>query len=140
MHGVVVGNVENVNLSVDNEVPLYKLCFTLCYTQRYELCYRLSVPGPCLPYPRAFPSLIVLPQRKSGCSCSTTSENQNCSDASADSHPTALYLVGGFIGVADVTLNDVIPVSTQDITRLILDQGQALADRLDITHQICILN
>ena len=36
---------------------------------------------------------------------------------------TTLYMVGGFVAIPDLTLNDVIPVSVPDVTRLKVNQG-----------------
>ena len=101
-----------------------------------------TLPGPALPFPRAFPSMIALPQKrgegKEGQAApshiasllSTTGHaipSHNVSvfktTESAAKDETTLYIVGGFVAVPDMTLNDVIPVSAPDVTRLKVNQG-----------------
>ena len=97
-------------------------------------------PGPTLPYPRAFPSMIQMPQKRSSDSldhhsASATSRERggSCPAAAAaagkksdETMPSMLFLVGGFIGTPDMTLNDVIPVSVPDLVRLDLRKGETV--------------
>ena len=104
--------------------------------------------GPRLPYPRAFPTLIALPQVRGG----GGGEDRGGANHPSPQHPLpgsripmilareeeemakrkeeesplppTLILVGGFVCIPDLTLNDVIPFASADMVRLVVGQGR----------------
>ena len=104
--------------------------------------------GPRLPYPRAFPSLTALPQvrgegrDRGGVNhpspphplpqsripmiLAREEEEEEMAKKKEEESPLppTLILVGGFVCIPDLTLNDVIPVSSADMVRLVVGQGR----------------